>query len=202
MVTNASITKLNNITQALHQQALKLDYDFSKDKAYSWRKERELFAHGIFSTHSEKLAHYVEEIQSEIAKLSQLIATQKHNFAEHQLQRIEQQISAVINTLEAKSYLNKTEKIQHGLVKARNYQKATKQLFQPIQALYQKLSETMEFERRLLIMLTEKEQQLKCATPSKQAEASQAVLIVHQRLGRCRQAISKLERQIEMQEKR
>ncbi|WP_448568738.1 primosomal replication protein PriC [Thalassotalea ganghwensis] len=202
MITNTALTKLSQITLALHQQAQQLDTYLAKDKAYQWRKEHDLFAEGLFSTHSEKLVDYVEEIQAGIIKLTHLLKLNKSDIAHHQLTRIERQIAAVINTVEAKNNLNKTESIRRNTVNAKKYQQAARQLFQPIQDLYKKLSEILEFERRLIEMLKEKESLLNTAPPSQKEQAANAVLIMHQRLGRCRQAISKLERQIEQQEKR
>ena len=50
-------------------------------------------------------------------------------------------------------------------------------------------------------MLNERELLRKSASPAKAKKLSDEVLALHQRLGRCRQAISKIERQIEVAEK-
>ena len=61
------------------------------------------------------------------------------------------------------------------------------------QALYQKLSETHEFERRLLQMIHEAAQQ---------QQAPELQLALHARLGRCRKAISQLEAEIQWLEQK
>ena len=65
--------------------------------------------------------------------------------------------------------------------------------------LYKKLSEYHEFERRLVAMLNEKNLQINKTNNTQQH--TQDILTLHQRLGRCRQAISKVEREIEINEK-
>ena len=62
-------------------------------------------------------------------------------------------------------------------------------------------NETIEFERRLLAMVHEREQQRQQATNKQSERLSEEILALHQRLGRCRQAISKLEREIEQTKK-
>jgi primosomal replication protein N'' len=51
-------------------------------------------------------------------------------------------------------------------------------------------------------MLTEKELELSKCNNDKRQEISQEVLALHQRLGRCRKAISLIERDIAFTEKR
>ena len=202
MLTQTALTKINTILVELHQKAQHIDSQNKTNKAFNRRKNTHLFAETLFSTNSELLAPYVEEIQHKSTELSRLLQQNKNALSQHRLLLIEQQIASVITAIEANSSINKAENITLEANKQRRFKKAAKALFQPIQSLYKKLSETIEFERRLLVMLAEKEQLLQAATPAKSVQASNDVLIVHQRLGRCRQAISKIERQIEMQEKR
>ena len=82
------------------------------------------------------------------------------------------------------------------------YNKMAKSVLLSSHQLYQQLTEHHEFERRLNDMLIEKEQQrLKCK-PHESEKLSLDVLTLHQRLGRCRKAISTIERDIELTEKR
>ncbi len=75
---------------------------------------------------------------------------------------------------------------------------------QPTQALYQKLSEHHEFERRLALMIAEREQQRGNTKDYSQRneQLKLEILALHKRLGKCRQAISVIERDIELAEKR
>ncbi|MGB1198866.1 MAG: primosomal replication protein PriC [Thalassotalea sp.] len=202
MLTANAINKIDTILIALLAQAQAIDLKNKSNKAFKLRKDSHLFAETLFSTNSELLVPYVEEIQHKNAELARLLTQHKNALSQHRLILIEQQIASVITAIEANNSINKAENITLNANKQRNYKKAAQSLFQPIQSLYTKLSETIEFERRLLVMLEEKQQLLNTATPAKRAQASNDVLVVHQRLGRCRQAISKVERQIEMQEKR
>lgn len=202
MLTNKAISKIEVVLNALYSQAEAIDTRNKSNKAYKLRKDSHLFAETLFSTNSELLVPYVEEVQQKCNELKRLLEQNKNALSQHRLILIEQQISSVITAIEANSSINKADNITLSANKQRNYKKAAQSLFQPIQSLYAKLSETIEFERRLLVILEEKQQLLKLATPKASAQASNDVLIVHQRLGRCRQAISKIERQIEMQEKR
>ena len=68
--------------------------------------------------------------------------------------------------------------------------------------LYQKLTEHHEFERRLMDMLSEKERQRLESKKHESEKLSVEVLTLHQRLGRCRKAISAIQREIELAEKR
>jgi len=68
--------------------------------------------------------------------------------------------------------------------------------------LYQKLNEHHEFERRLMDMVQTRQQELTQCRASQSTKLSQEVLALHQRLGRCRKAISAIEREIELAEKR
>ena len=65
------------------------------------------------------------------------------------------------------------------------------------QALYQKLSETHVFERRLLDMLELEQRQLSGGSSDTSADR---VLAIHARLGRCRKALSELEVEIQWSE--
>ncbi|HEX5791638.1 MAG TPA: primosomal replication protein PriC, partial [Rheinheimera sp.] len=57
------------------------------------------------------------------------------------------------------------------------------------QQLYQQLSDIQEFERRLLDMIN-------LASRDSSADAVQRTLALHARLGRCRRALSDIERKI------
>ncbi|GHE98285.1 primosomal replication protein PriC [Thalassotalea profundi] len=202
MLTSHAIRKIETVLAGLLIQAEQIDQKNKSNKAFKLRKDSHLFAETLFITNSEFLVPYVQEIQKKCNELQRLLQENKSELSQHRLTLIEQQISSIITTIEANSSINKTDNITLNANKQRNYKKAAQSLFKPIQSLYSKLSETIEFERRLLVMLAEKQECLKVASPTKHAQATNDVLIVHQRLGRCRQAISKIERQIEMQEKR
>jgi primosomal replication protein N'' len=82
------------------------------------------------------------------------------------------------------------------------YNKAAKAVLLSSHQLYQQLTEHREFERRLIAMITEREQQRQKSRDINNNTVSQEVLALHQRLGRCRKAISSIERNIELTEKK
>ena len=67
---------------------------------------------------------------------------------------------------------------------------------------YTKLAETQQFERRLIAMIEDRETTLgQLATFSDQQRVQKELAALEGRLMRCRQALAKIERQIERQEK-
>ncbi len=202
MISSAIIDKLSNILSSIHEQAKAIDQQNSHEKAFQLRKDNAIFSEALFSCNSEYLVPYVNETQLKLKELTKLLAENKRQFSYDRLQLIEHQISALINTIKSNQILNKSSIKQYEINKQRKYRLAAKSLFEPIQSLHQKLAETFEFERRLQAMLDEKQRQLATANPNNSKVISEQLLVLHQRLGRCRQAISKLERQIELKEKR
>jgi primosomal replication protein N'' len=81
------------------------------------------------------------------------------------------------------------------------YNKMAKSVLLSSHQLYQQLTEHHEFERRLKDMITEREQERTRSKSANIDKLSQEVLALHQRLGRCRKAISAIERNIEQAEK-
>jgi primosomal replication protein N'' len=148
-----------------------------------------------------------------MAEFTRLVATNKIALSKILLEHLEQQISAISNALHANSTIhqaaklsldaNKKIRIKKAKAKQVNkYRDLAKTLVLNSHQLYQKLTEHHEFERRLMDMLMEKERQrLKCKKHESE-KLSYEVLTLHQRLGRCRKAISIIERDIELTEKR
>jgi len=200
--TRALIDKLNNLLIGLAEKASNIDKKNSTNKAFVYRKDKAYFSETLFSTNSDSLFAYVQETQSKLLELESLIKGDKKQFSYSRLQLIEQQISALINAINANSTLNKAPKRQSATNKAIRYKNMAKHMMKNSQSLHQQLAETFEFERRLQVMLDAKQLELNNARASEQSVLSEQLLVLHQRLGRCRQAISKIERQIELSEKR
>ena len=89
-------------------------------------------------------------------------------------------------------------KLRQEKLKKIKYKNMAKKVMLSSHQLYSKLSEYQEFERRLTDMLNQKNIEIQTKNNPKYAEEA---LVLHQRLGRCRQAISKVEREIELSEK-
>ncbi|WP_206484458.1 primosomal replication protein PriC [Thalassotalea sp. G2M2-11] len=200
MITQHTIARLHQVLENLHSQANEIDQQNKQNKAFSFRKDTPLFSEALFHSHSEYFVPYVNEVKNKVAELALLLEQHQHQFSIERLQKVEQQISAIINAIKSNQTLNKTSAKQFAINQQRKYKLAAQSVIASSQALHQKLAETFEFERRLQVMLDEKQKQL--LTTKHQQTITNEILVLHQRLGRCRQAISKLERQIEMSEKR
>ncbi len=193
---------MNSIVESLMVQADQLDSYNRSNKTFNLRKDNTLFSETLFSTNSAYLSPYVKETQKKLTELSKLMQSDKREFSFQRIQLIEQQISAIINAINANEAQNKGSKQQLDAIKARRYKKAAASLIESSQHLHQQLAETNEFERRLQQMLDDKQVELNNSSHKNHDKLSSEMLVLHQRLGRCRQAISKIERKIEMSEKR
>ena len=159
-------------------------------------QDNDIFSEALFSTHSDLFLPYVLEVKNKTNELSRLLRAGKKSLAHSRLLIIEQQISALRTALNSNSVVHKAADQHLVAIKARRYKKAAQAVMQASHNLHNKLNETVEFERRLLAMINEREQLRQRASIKKSDQLSEEVLALHQRLGRCRQAISKLEREI------
>lgn len=200
-MSKASINKIYHLVDSLYEKAQIIDNKNAHSRSFALRKNIAIFSESLFSSNSDKMVDYLDEVTSKTGELEKLLIKSPTLF-KARLQLIEEQISAIINALHANEPQNKASGAHLSFIKKNKLKQAAKKLFQPTQELYQKLSETLEFERRLVEMLHNKQSELACASQKKSQSISNELLIIHQRLGRCRQAISKVERQIELSEKR
>lgn len=202
----STIKRLTSVLEHLAEQAAAIDQKNTANKAHKMVENNALFSVGLFVTDSDKFADYINEINVKISGLKRLIKANNTILTVAAVEKIEQQIHALIIALNANTTIHNDAKLRldHKIksIKARQYKKAVQAIVQNSQSLYQKLSEHHEFERRLVLMLNEQQQNLAKCHANKNQELSQQVLVLHQRLGRCRQAISLIERDIEFSEKR
>jgi|TARA_B110000238_G_C16032682_1_gene398232 primosomal replication protein N'' len=206
VINEAQISRLLKVVEQLKQQANLTDKINSQNKAHTMIENNTLFSPSLFSTDSDCFRPYTDELELKVKSLSRLIEAKRLELSALALTKIEQQIQALFIALNANNTMHAEAKIRLEAkitsIKAREYKKAVQSVIQSSQELHQKLSQHHEYERRLLNMLNEKEYELsKCANSQRQA-TSQEVLTLHQRLGRCRKAISLIERDIEFTEKR
>lgn len=208
-----SLDKLTEILMRLSRDAQQIDINNSQNKSHRLVENNNLFSSTLFHSQSDKYLPYIEEIQHRLPEFERLVAANKITLSKALLEQLEQQISAVSNALHANSTIHQaakisfdaTNKVKIKRAKAKQvdkYKSIAQNLVLNSQQLYKKLTEHREFERRLNDMLIEKEQQrLKCRQHESE-KLSFDVLTLHQRLGRCRKAISTIERDIELSEKR
>lgn len=201
-MTSKAISKLSTLLATLKPQAQHLDQANADKKAHRLLEDNPMFSINMFRNKSDKYLPYILEVEAEIKELNYLLNKNSTTLAYSLLERIEQQLSCLYNAFSANSTIHREAGIRQEKMKIRAYKKSMEKMMLSSHSLHQKLAEYHEFERRLNDMLIEQTRQLKLATAKKSQEISAQVLLLHQRLGRCRQAISKVERQIEMSEKR
>ncbi len=197
-----SLQKIDHIIDELSQTASLLDNSNSKLKAHKLLKDTPLFSIDLFSTYSDLFSDYVEEIKSNSAQLKRLMKTKNIALIEYQIESLEKKISSLLNAFNSNQSIHNEAQHRLNAYKSRKLKKTAQAIIQPSKNLYQTLAETHEFERRLIQMLSDKENERNMAAARKLPKLSSEVLVLHQRLGRCRQAISKIENDIVNLEKR
>ena len=161
-----------------------------------WFNAQDLFVSNSFHSQSEEVNDYLIELESNIQHLGRL-SNLMH--AEFLAERIRDQFACLKNLLNSQTVNTKHQTQRASTAKRVNRLKQlTRQVTQSSQELYQELSKLQEYERRLIEMVAEKQQILHQYQGKKhRQEYQQQVLVTQQRLGRCRQALSKVEEQIQ-----
>jgi primosomal replication protein N'' len=208
-----SIERLSVLLRTLDVKAKQIDLKNTQVKAHRLIENNNLFSATLFVSQSDRFSPYIKEVQRRIAEFSRLVTADKIELSKVLLQQIEQQISAISNALHSNSVMHQAAKLSFDannkvrIKKAKakqvnKYNELTKNIMLNSHQLYQKLTEHHEFERRLMDMVAEREvTRAKCKNHESE-KLSTEVLALHQRLGRCRKAISTIERDIELAEKR
>ncbi len=202
-MSQSAFERIQTLLVQLSKQAIAIDKSNATLKAHKLLTDNALFSETLFVTHSDKFYAYVKEIERKVNELDRLIAAGQTVIAFNQLPLIEQQITSLVNAFNANNSMHNEAQNRLNAFKTRRFKKAAKAVMSSSHELHQKLAETREFERRLAEMIADRERQ---RTNNSQAVTQQKlateILTLHQRLGRCRQAISKIERDIELSEKR
>ena len=139
----------------------------------------------LFSTKGTRLRDYLAEIKMNLQQLNQEVVEKRSAQVAFIAERLVAQITAMQREL-ATQTLRKT----HQTPERKSHDN------------YTKLVETQQFERRLIAMIEDRETTLgQLATFSDQQRVQKELAALEGRLMRCRQALAKIERQIERQEK-
>ena len=197
-----AIKKIHTVLASLENTAHQLDASNSKLKAHRLLKDSPLFSIELFNTHSDLFFDYVLEVKSKTVQLENLIKKQNNELSMYQIELIEKQITSLLNAFQSNNNIHNEAQNRLNAMRSRRFKKSAQAIIQPSKNLYQALAEHHEFERRLLQMLSDKEQERLKANINNSYKISQEVLILHQRLGRCRKAISTIETDILKFEKR
>jgi len=205
------IDRLSVLLKELAIKAKQMDKKNAAEKVHRLIENNNLFSPELFVSQSDRFSPYIEEVQRKLPEFTRLLNAGKKELSALRLEKIEQQISAIYNALHANSTLHQAAKLSfdaHKKIKIKkskiknSYKTLAKKITSSSHQLHQKLSEHHEFERRLMDMVAERElQRMKCKA-NDSTKLSMEVLALHQRLGRCRKAISAIEYEIELAEKR
>ncbi|QLK60277.1 prephenate dehydrogenase [Enterobacteriaceae bacterium Kacie_13] len=139
----------------------------------------------LFSTKGTRLRDYLAEIKNNLRQLNQEVVEKRSAQVAFIAERLVAQITAMQREL-ATQTLRKT----HQTPERKSHDN------------YTRLAETQQFERRLIAMIEDRETTLgQLATFSDQQRVQKELAALEGRLMRCRQALAKIEKQIERQEK-
>lgn len=189
---------MTNNTQALFQQLQQLEVELQNSalNQENWFNRSDVFISSAFYTKSNELADYIDELKGNIAKLSKLT---EPAYLEFLADKVTQQFACLKSLLNSVQIDSKEKKYkQLNRAKVQQAKQFANRVTKSSQALYAELSQLQEYERRLLDMVTERQQILNQYQGVKlKQQYQQDVLTYQQRLGRCRQALSKVEEQIQ-----
>jgi primosomal replication protein N'' len=216
-----AIERLTTLLNDISTRAQKTDQFNSQQQSHRLIENNNIFSQQLFNTESDLFSPYVNEVKKRLNEFRRLYLSSKGNdnketFAKTTLIQIEQQILSLTSALQSNQTMHQAAKISFDTRKKvklkrakknanqslKKYNKAAKAVLLSSHQLYQQLTEHREFERRLIAMITEREQQRQKSRDINNNTLSQEVLALHQRLGRCRKAISSIERNIELTEKK
>lgn len=194
----------NNLWQQLAEQltqlagqAVMVDRKFGNTPPADW------FATRLFQTHSPHLLDYVQESQQLLQRVQQMPAS-AHGFR-LLVEKLAMQVDALTRAFAAAGLRDKESqrrrKTKPSPAKTSAAPSAERQragellrlLGGTTHALYEKLAEYHEFERRLLQMADD---------AARATDDVSRQLALHARLGRCRKAIAELEAEIQWVEQR
>ena len=204
------VERLKSLVDQLKQDAKSLDSKNQQGRNQYQFEDKAIFSDHLFSTRSGQYFAYVKEIDSKVKQLTELIDKESLPIAQTPItqtlvEQIELQISSLLTAIQANKARRKkfvANRARKANTKQEQFKQAAQAILLPTHQLYAKLAEHHEFERRLATMIAEREYKRAEADATSSQQLSQEILALHQRLGRCRQAITGIEREIELAEKR
>lgn len=192
------VSSVSNDTQQLliQLQDLESALQSSPIDEENWFNRSDLFVSSAFYTKSSELSDYIQELKGNISKLDKL---HEQAYLEFLADKVTQQFACLKSLLNSAPVQSK-DKVYRSRQRSKVQQakQFAKNANQSSQDLYSELSKLQEYERRLQEMVTERQQKLHNYQGStNRQEYQQEVLTYQRRLGRCRQALSKVEEQIQ-----
>ena len=163
-----AISRLSILLEHLSAQAKQTDKLNSNQKSHRLIENNNLFSQHLFTTQSDKIFLYVEEVKKRLNEFSRLHTLSGDNinkaeFAKSSILLIEQQISALMNAIQANETMHQAAQASFNarknvrkkyaqatqLKQSDKYNKMAKSVLLSSHQLYQQLTEHHEFERRL-----------------------------------------------------
>ncbi|KHT19806.1 primosomal replication protein PriC [Pectobacterium brasiliense] len=172
----------HRLLQALEQQinTLAKELEPLADKAVPQSR----FDRQLFSSYGTRLRDYRAEVEQNLHAIKQLVAEQRTDRVAFLAEKLVSQIAALQRELATQSLRRQEQNTAP----------------QP-EDVYHKLAEHQDYERRLVSMIQDRESLLITQTLfSEQQRLQKELAALEGRLSRCRQALSRLERQIERRE--
>ncbi len=218
MLTTDLIAKTRTQIQQLYQQTRQIDETNRQIKTARF-KYRDHFNVGLFHCTSVALYDYVIELEDNFNTLLRL--NQQGN---HQLnprgELLTQQLTALIQAVRANEIARKEHRFQTASNNQRfaNYtptnenkknkyygsspagQQAASHIMTNSHQIHQELAQHHEYERRLNEMVYERQAKMNNAKATLAQQLQKEILALHQRLGKCRRAISAIEERIQFAE--
>lgn len=212
MITEQLIEKLRSQIQMLYRQTWSIDQRNSEIKSDRF-KYREYFNRQLFRCDSTALVDYVKEAEQNFNHLIKLRHSDKALLSQLG-EQLTDQLSALTQVIRANEVAIKEHFYQKQTAKKRYQKKASKPnqyeqkmrnvakfVMKNSHELHQELAQNHEFERRLNEMIYERQAQITKASQAQQQQLQKEILALHQRLGRCRRAITAVEEKIAMAER-
>ncbi len=172
------------LIQTLEQQFAQLAHALESIADQPAAKAR--FDRALFSAHGTRLRDYLAETRANLEQLARAVEGKHLAQTRFLAERIVAQIAA-LRREEATQALRRAEPV----TPARDSGD-----------LYQKLAQHQDYERRLKDMIADRESRLsQCTTLAQQQNLQREIVAQEGRLARCRQALGKIEKQIERYER-
>lgn len=206
----SSLIRLKSILAQLEVDANAADQVNKKRKSHYYLQDEAMFDEKLFPINSSSYYAYVKYTQKRLDHLQKLLSTKHMEFCDALMAELEEQISSLITAIKSNDNrhhdseyrLDRRNRLNKQKTQANaKFKKQAKAVLMPSHQLYEKLAEFRGFERRLQDMLQIKELELAKTKKHDTSKMQLEILTLHQRLGRCRKAISDVEKQIEDSEK-
>lgn len=190
---------------SLIDDSVTLDANITKFYQDKSKRRDILIKNQHFSGDSEYFEFYIKQCQRNLASVERFYATNDIANANNSLLLVEQQIASIINAINAEKTRQKNIQTKRFYTKSNATQRAVELLVSnanlSTKSLYEKQAEYLGFERRLLDMVRDCQFELDQSKSKDQSKLQQKLLALHQRLGKCRKAITQVEDEITRLEK-